>query len=177
MGLWALHQNIGNTYLQCSELDAASVEFQKALDYFNQANVRDLLPELYGQFAELGLRRNDLDAADREGERSIELARELTMPREEGHNLRVMGEISMARGDFGRAEEYLLSSYTILREADDDYESARTQLTLSQLYLIQNKHEEGLKILDQCTATFERLQASLDLMTVQSVVRARFEQK
>ena len=174
--LWvfgALHQNIGNTLLQRSDLDAASVELQQALDYFNQANVRDLLPELYGQFAELYWRRNELDAADREGRRSIELARELTMPREEGHNLRIMGEIALSRGEIGQAEEYLQSSYVILREADDEYECARTQLTLSQLYLLQNKYEDGLKILDQCSAIFERLQAGLDLMTVQSV-RARF---
>jgi class 3 adenylate cyclase/tetratricopeptide (TPR) repeat protein len=172
----ALHQNIGNTFLQRSELDQASVELQKAFDYFNQANVRDLLPELYGQFAELHLRKNDLDAAEHEGQRSIELARELTMPREEGHNLRILGEIAMARGDLSQAEEYLLSSYSILRQADDEYESARTQLTLSQLYLLQNKVEEGSKILDQCSAIFERLQASLDLMTVESV-RARFQDK
>jgi tetratricopeptide (TPR) repeat protein len=172
----ALHQNIGNTFLQRSELDEASMELQRALDYFNQANVRDLLPELYGQFAELHLRRDELDAAEREGQRSIELARELTMPREEGHNLRILGEIALSRGDLSRAEEYLQSSYNILREADDEYECARTQLTLSQLYLLQNKNQEGLKILDQCTAIFERLQASLDLMTVKSV-RALFQDK
>ena len=101
--LWvfgALHQNIGNTLLQRSELDAASAELQRALDYFNQANVRDLLPELYGQFAELHWRHNDLDAAQRDGLRSLEFARELTMPREEGHNLRIMGEIALTqRGD------------------------------------------------------------------------------
>jgi tetratricopeptide (TPR) repeat protein len=174
--LWvfgALHQNIGNTYLQRSELEAASVELQKALTYFNQANVRDLLPELYGQFAELHLRQNDPDAAEMDGQRSIELARELTMPREEGHNLRIMAEIALARGDLGRAEEYLQSSYTILREADDEYESARTQLTLAQLYLAQTKFEDGLKMLDLCSAVFARLQASLDLRTAESL-RVRF---
>jgi predicted negative regulator of RcsB-dependent stress response len=95
------------------------------------------------------------------------------MPREEGHNLRIMGEIALSRGDTGRAEELLQSSYTVLREADDEYECARTQLTLSRLYLAQNKFEEGLKMLDQCTVIFERLQAGLDLLTVKSV-RARF---
>jgi hypothetical protein len=122
------------------------------------------------------LRRNDLVAAERDGQYSIELAHEFTMPREEGHNLRIMGEIALSRGDMGRAEEHLRSSYNILREADDEYECARTQLTLSQLYLLQNKAEEGWKLLDQCTAIFERLQASLDLRTVQSV-RARFQDK
>jgi tetratricopeptide (TPR) repeat protein len=164
--LWvfgALHQNIGNTLLQRSELDAASLELQQALGFFNQAKVRDLLPELYGQFAELHLKQKDLDAAERDGQQSLELARELTMPREEGHNLRIMGEIALARGDVARAEEYLQSSYTILNEADDEYECGRTQLTLAELYLLQKKYEEGLKLLAQCSTIFERLQASLDL--------------
>lgn len=174
--LWvfgALHQNIGNTLLQRSELEAASLELQRALSYFNQAKVRDLLPELYGQFAELHLKQNDLDAAERAGQQSIELARELTMPREEGHNLRIMGEIALARGDLTRAEEYLQSSYTMLSEADDDYECGRTQLILAQLYLLQKKYEDGLKLLAQCSAIFERLQASLDLARAHSL-RARY---
>lgn len=174
--LWvfgALHQNIGNTLLQRSEWDAASLELQRALDFFNQAKVRDLLPELYGQFAELHLRQNDLDAAERDGQRSLELARELTMPREEGHNLRIMGEIALARGDVARAEEYLQSSYTILNEADDEYECGRTQLVLAELYLLQKKYEDGLKLLTQCSAIFERLQASLDLAKAQAL-RARY---
>lgn len=169
----ALHQNIGNTLLQRGELDAAALELQRAQDYFHQAQVRDLLPELYGQFAELHFRQNDLDAAERDGQRSIELARELTMPREEGHNLRIMAEIALARGDSARAEEYLQSSYAVLSEADDEYECGRTQLILSELYLLQNKPQEALKFLDQCSAIFERLEASLDLAKAQSL-RQRF---
>lgn len=169
----ALHQNIGNTLLQRAELDEAEAELKLALDYFERAHVRDLLPELYGQFAELNLRRIDLDAAERDGQRSIELARELTMPREEGHNLRIMGEIAMARGQLSRAEEYLRSSYSVLREADDEYECARTQLAQAQYYLSQENLEAGWKSLEQCDAIFERLQASLDLQTVKAI-RTRF---
>jgi adenylate cyclase len=169
----ALHQNMGNTLLLGGDLDAAEDELRQAQAYFDQAQVRDLLPELYGQFAELHFRRGDLDAAEREGQHAIELARQLSMPREEGHNLRVMGEVALARGDLGLAGEYLQSSYTLLREADDEYECARTQLMLSQLYLAESKYEQGLRALDQCTGIFERLQAGLDLQTVQSV-RERF---
>jgi tetratricopeptide (TPR) repeat protein len=174
--LWVftwLHLNMGNALIQSNELDRAAAELQQALEYFDQTQAKDVLPELYGLFAELHLRRNDLDAAEREGQRSIELARELTMPREEGHNLRILGEIALSRGDLSRAEEYLQASYTLLREADDEYESARTQLTQSQLYLTQNRIEDGLKMLDQCSEIFARLQASLDLRTAESL-RARF---
>lgn len=174
--LWVLswlHLNIGNTRLQRNEFDAAAIELQKALDYFEQTQAKDILPELYGLFAELHLKQSDLDAAERDGQRSIEVARELTMPREEGHNLRIMGEIALARGDIAGAEEYLQSSYAILSEADDEYECGRTQLILSELHLLQNQFEEGLKFLNQCSAIFERLQASLDLARVQ-FLRTRY---
>jgi predicted ATPase len=168
-----LHLNMGNTLLQRNELDSAAMELQQALDYVDRTQARDILPELYGLFAELHWRQNDLEAAERHGLRSIEVAQELTMPREEGHNLRIMGEIALTRGELPRAQEYLQSSLQILREADDDYECARTQLALSQLLLAQHKYEDGLKTLDQCSEIFERLQASFDLRRVKSI-RERF---
>jgi ATP/maltotriose-dependent transcriptional regulator MalT len=174
--LWvfgALHLNIGNVLIQRSELDAAEVELQRSLAYLDQAKIRDLLPELYGLFAELRLKQNDLAAAERDGQQSLDLAREMTAPREEGHNLRIMGEIALARGQVDKAEKYMQDSLALLMQADDEYESARTQLALAEVCLVQRKHSEGLALLDQCRSTFERLQASLDLVTVQTV-RAGF---
>jgi tetratricopeptide (TPR) repeat protein len=95
------------------------------------------------------------------------------MPREEGHSLRILGEIALKRGDALHADEYLQSSYRILREADDEYDCARTQLILSELYLAQNKYEDGLRLLDQCESIFERLEARLDLEMV-VLLRSRF---
>jgi predicted ATPase len=174
--LWvfgALHLNMGNVMIQRAELGAADSELQRALAYFDQAQVRDLLPELYGLFAELHWKQNDLVAAEQDGLQSIELARELAMPREEGHNLRIMGEIALSQQQIDKAEKYLQESFALLSQADDEYESARTQLTLAQLYLAQQKFDEGLTLLDQCQSTFERLQANLDLVSVQAV-RAHF---
>jgi flagellin-specific chaperone FliS len=64
-------------------------------------------------------------------------------------------------------------SYDILNQANDEYESARTQLALAQVSLVQQEYGQGLDLLDRCTATFERLQAELDLATARAV-RARF---
>ena len=174
--LWvfgALHLNMGNVLIQKSELDAAETELQHSLEFFDQAKIRDLLPELYGLFAELRLKQNDLVAAERDGQQSLDLARELAAPREEGHNLRIMGEIALAQGQVDSAEKYMQDSLTLLIQADDEYENARTQLALAQVYLAQQKYAEGMNLLDQCRVTFERLQASLDLVTVQTV-RAAF---
>jgi tetratricopeptide (TPR) repeat protein len=174
--LWvfgALHLNMGNVLIQKNELDAAETELQRSLDYLNQAQVRDLLPELYGLFAELHWKQNNLIVAEQDGLRSIDLARELAMPREEGHNLRIMGEIALTQQQIDKAEKYLRDSFSLLTQADDEYESARTQLTLAQLYLVQQRFDEGLTLLNQCTSTFERLQANLDLVTAQAA-RAHF---
>jgi predicted ATPase/class 3 adenylate cyclase len=174
--LWVfawLHLNMGNALIHRNDLDAAALELQQALDYFERTQARDILPELYGLFAELHWRQNDLEAAERDGERSIEVARELTMPREEGHNLRIMGEIALSQKQIERADQFLQSSYAVLKEAGDEYETAKTQLAMSQLYLVQNKLDEGQSLLEQCSTTFERLQASLDIATVESL-RASF---
>jgi adenylate cyclase len=174
--LWvfgALHLNMGNVLIQKSELDAAEAELQRSLELFDQAKIRDLLPELYGLFAELRLKQNDLAAAERDGQQSLDLAREMAAPREEGHNLRIMGEIALTQQKIDQAEKYMQDSLTLLTQADDEYESARTQLALAQVNLVQQKYAEGINLLDQCRSTFERLQASLDLVTVQTV-RADF---
>ncbi len=174
--LWvfgALHLNIGNVLIQKFELDAAEAELQRSLAYLDQAKIRDLLPELYGLFAELHLKQNDLAAAERDGQQSIDLAREMAMPREEGHNLRIMGEVALMQLKIGQAEKYLQESFALLAQADDEYESARTQLAIAQLCLVQQKIDEGLSLLDKCASTFERLQANLDLAFVQKV-RAGF---
>jgi len=168
--LGALHLNIGSTLIQRMELDAAAIELQRALDYFEQGQVRDLLPELYGLFAELRWRQNDLDSADDYGQRSLALARELETPREEGHNLRIIGEIALARQQIDEAERYFQASYTLLHEAGDDYESARTQLALARLYMVTDRAELARSGLAEAAEIFSRLGAQLDLPEAQRLI-------
>ncbi len=171
--LWvfgALHLNIGNTLIHRKDLNGAAEELQLALAYFDQARIRDLLPELYGLFAELSWRQHDLTEAERYGQQSLELARELEMPREEGHNLRIMGEIALARGNLDQAQTYLAQSYQLLSEAGDEYESAKTQLSFAQLHIRQNQPASAQKALMACKVIFERLEAQLDLQQVNQLL-------
>ena len=165
--LGALHLNIGNTLIQRAELDAAAIELQRALDYFEQGQVRDLLPELYGLFAELHLRQNDLDSAEDYGQRSLELARELETPREEGYTLRIVGEIELARARLPEAERYFQASYMLLSKAGDNYERARTQLALVRLYAATDRAELARSGVAQAAEVFTRLGAQLDLPEAQ----------
>ncbi|MGB3716098.1 MAG: tetratricopeptide repeat protein [Candidatus Promineifilaceae bacterium] len=167
--LGALHLNVGSTHIRRRELEAADSELKLAQDYFEQTQLRDLMPELYGLFAELALARGDIDQADSIGKRSIELAREMEFTHEEGHNLRIMGEIALARNDYEVAASHLESSYAILDEAGDQYESAKTQLSLAQLYVDQGRDDLADSILSDCADTFLRLDAQMDLDKTQEL--------
>lgn len=167
--LGALHLNMGHAYLEMRQLDKAGSALKLAQAYFEQVKLRDLLPELYGLLAELALLRGELDAAATQGQQSVTLARELSMPREEGYNLRVLGEIARANGQWDEAERLFLDSYTTLHQAGDEYESGRTQLALAQLYVAQQRYEPVTALLDACEAIFERLEAQRDLAAAQGI--------
>ena len=167
--LWvfgALHLNLGQTYLRQRTLNEAETALQMAQAYFEQAQLRDLLPELYGLFAELYWRQNDLPEAELYVQRAVALARELAMPREEGHNLRIAGEILRARQQPSEAEATFQQSYAVLVQAGDRYEGAKTQLALAQFYVDYGRIPEAQQALQQCEPIFTQLEAELDLQQV-----------
>jgi len=165
----ALHMNIGHTQVRRGELDEALVKLREAEACFERSQVRDLLPELYGLFAEALFLKGDPAGAKSFGERSLELARELEMPREEGHNLRILGEIARAEKRFEEARGYFKVSYEILAGAGDEYESARVQLSFARLYLERGEPQGALQALAQCEPVFARLEARLDLAEAREI--------
>ena len=167
--LGALHMNMGHTYIRLRLLDRAATELQMAQVYFERTQLRDLLPELFGLLAEVMWLQGDLITAERHGQHSIDLARELSMPREEGYNLRILGEIARAREQFEVAEQFFLESYGTLHRAGDEYEEGRTQLSLAQLYAAQQQKERAGMALELCVGVFERLDAQLDLAAAHTI--------
>ena len=167
--LWvfgALHLNRGHTVLRQGDLNQAETALQMAQAYFEQAQLRELLPELYGLFAELYWRQNDMTKAESYGHQGIELARELEMPREEGHNLRIMGEILRTQRQLDEAQNYFEQSYGLLIEAGDLYESAKTQFALARLHGENGRIPEAQQALDHCAPIFTQLEAQFDLQQV-----------
>jgi tetratricopeptide (TPR) repeat protein len=164
--LWvfgALHMNIANARIHRRELDQATEELTLAKENFEQAQLRELLPELYGLFAEVALLLKNLDEALAHGLLSLDLARELQMPREEGHNLRILGEIALAQHHYGRAEQYFKESSDILEGASDEYERAKVKLSLAELYAKEDKRIQAMTLIQESEEVFERLSAALDL--------------
>jgi tetratricopeptide (TPR) repeat protein len=167
--LGALHMNLGATFISRGEVEAAYAHLRTSQEYFQRARARDFLPELHRHFAEAALRAGDLPQAEVEGRQALSLARELALRGEEGNSLRVLGEIAMAHGQFNLAGEYLGQSVSILGAVGDEYEQARSQLSMARLYHTQKDSAAERAALDQCMPTFERLGAALDLSTARAL--------
>ncbi len=155
--LGALHMNTGHAHLRLQELSKADERLSTAQAYFEQVQQRDLLPELYGLMAETDWLQGKLDTAQSHGQRSLELAREMKMPREAGHTLRILGEIVRAEGQAEQAHAYFAEGYRTLAEAGDDYESAKVRLAQARLYAAQGQREPALQALAECEPVFIRL--------------------
>ncbi len=167
--LGVLHMNLGHTYVRRGEVIAARQHLETSQDYFNQAQAKDFLPEMHRYFAEINLLTNDLAQAAEHGRTALTLSREMAMRSEEGNSLRIMGKVTIAQGDYDQAEKYLIESAAILEEVADEYEWARSQLLLAQLYHTQGKSALIKPLLDKSAEVFKRLEASLDLTAVQKL--------
>jgi class 3 adenylate cyclase/predicted ATPase len=160
--LGVFQMNLGATFIRQGEIETARQHLSAGQEYFEQAQVRDFLPEMHRYFAEAALQANELAEAEAQGQKALGLAQELSMRGEEGMSLRVLGEIDVAQGQLDQAESHLSESVSLLEEVADEYEGARSQLSLAKVYASQEKREAVLSLLEQCVATFERLDAKLD---------------
>ena len=161
--------NLGATFIRRGEIDAARLRLCTSQDYFEQAQARDFLSEMYRRFAETALLAGELAEAEAYGQQALSLARELEMRGEEGCALRVLGEIATAQERFDRAEEQFSESLSILEEVGDTYEGACTRLSLARVHTSQEKLEEGLATLDRCIQVFQRLGVTLDLAAARAL--------
>ena len=165
----ALHVNLGHTYIRRGEVESAYPHLRTAEAYFEQAQARDWLAEMYRHFAEAALFLRDLDQAQQQGERALELARELSMRNEEGNNLRLLARVAIARGQLERAGQLVDESITILEQVQDHYEWARSLLAQAELAYQRGDLAQCGHSLDRCGPVFERLGATLELERMQRV--------
>lgn len=154
-----LHMNLGAALIQQPDLRAATGYLHAANAYFEQANSKDFLPELYRHFAVAALVDGDYDEAGKQANQALRLARELSMRGEEGSSLRTLGEISIGRGDVSAAELLLSEGLAILEDVQYEYEAARTRFWLSAVLDTQGKHELAADMRRQAIAVFDRISA------------------
>jgi predicted ATPase/class 3 adenylate cyclase len=172
--LGVFHMNLGATFVRRGEIDAARDHLQQAETLFAEAQAQNFLPELHRHFGAVALHAEEPAEAAAHGRQALELARQLTMRAEEGGALRVLGEADAAQGDVDAAAERLLESVSILEEVGDEYERARSQLSLAQLCVANGKPEAGNESLAAAIATFERLGAEMDLRAARELREHQF---
>lgn len=164
--LWvmgALHLNLGATHTKRGELERAFEHLETSRTLFDQAQVRDLLPEMHRRLAEAHLVQGDSVKAEEEIQLSLSLAEELSMAGERGHALRIIGRIAVYCGELDKAEDALLQAAVILEETSDEYGLAQARLALAQLYYTQERYEKGLDQLALSEPLLESLGATNDL--------------
>jgi class 3 adenylate cyclase/tetratricopeptide (TPR) repeat protein len=167
--LGVFHMNLGATLARRGEINAAVQHLQRSETLFEESQAQNFLPELHRHFATVALIAGEPDKAKRHIQQALQLARKLTMRAEEGAALRVLGEVNTAQGAFDAAAEQLLQSVAVLEEVGDEYERARSQLSLAQSYVSKGEPQAGLEHLEACIATFDRLGAEMDLETARAL--------
>ncbi|MBN2392347.1 MAG: tetratricopeptide repeat protein [Anaerolineae bacterium] len=161
--LGALHMNLGHVFIRRGETDKACRELHTAQEHFEQAQARDFLPELYCHYAEAYFAVDDLDTAEGQARRALDLSRELERRGEEGYGLRILALVVNAQGHPEDAETRLKQSLEILDAIGDHYQKAQTQLALAQFYAQQNDSLNAREVLEQCVPVFQRLGVARDL--------------
>jgi tetratricopeptide (TPR) repeat protein len=159
----ALHVNLGHTFIRRGEPEAAQEHLQMAERFFEQTQARDWLPEMYRHSAEVALLLGDLDKASAQATRALDTARELSMRNEEGNSLRVLADVAIAQDRVDRAARLLEKSVSILHEAQDEYEWARSVLAQAQLALARGAKAACAEMLERIEAVFGRLGARLEM--------------
>jgi predicted ATPase/class 3 adenylate cyclase len=171
--LWVvggLHLNLGATYIRRREIPVAFDHLNKSRELFEEAQVRDLLPEMHRRMAEAYIAQNEYEAAMREAEESISQATELAMTAEQGHALRVRGVINATREQYVAAENDFSEAINLLKQVGDDYGLALTQLELARLYFQWDEFGRCHTLVDEILPTFERLGASIEVESARSLI-------
>ncbi|MCP4361847.1 MAG: tetratricopeptide repeat protein [Chloroflexi bacterium] len=170
--LGALRNNLGAAFVRQGNAQIALNNLAAARDYFEQAEARDFLPELYRHLAEAALLTDDLVSAVTHAEEAVRLAREFSMRSEEGCGLRALGDVALAQEEVVLAETYFAASVEILQEVADEYELARSRFSLARAYAAAGQPEAAQEMLTNCLEVFRRLDTRLDVTAVRHLQQA-----
>lgn len=163
--LWVtgvLHLNLGATHIRRSELPIAFAHLSDSQRLFEQAQGRDMLPELHRRLAEAYLAQREFDQAREQAASSLSIAEELAAPGEQGMTWQVIGAIQAAEGHVSEAEASFEKAIALLRDVGNDYGLACSQLSLAQLH-DGRQTERRDTLLRECLPTFERLGAMMEM--------------
>jgi class 3 adenylate cyclase/predicted ATPase len=160
--LGVLHNNLGAVYIRRGEWDIARQQLRLSRSHFEEAQARDILPELLRHEAEIALAQGEAAAASLDARHSLELAQELGLRSEAAMAQRVLGEIALAQNDLTSALDLLQDSAAILDELGETYQAARTRLLLGKVCLARGQIVAARKEIERCLPIFEQLEIGPD---------------
>jgi tetratricopeptide (TPR) repeat protein len=137
-----------------------------------ELGARSYSPIVHRHQASSYLALEDLETAEEFALRSLTIARELSMVRDEGAALRVLGEIFRAKGSLTQSVEYLEQSLVIFREAEIQYEEARVLFELARVWGVDGKADLIREALSTAAEIFTSLGAKHDLQKTEELLES-----
>jgi tetratricopeptide (TPR) repeat protein len=174
VGLVFCRSNLGDLHLRRGDLAAAANALAEAERLALETDTKYLLPEISRRWAEVHLAEGHPQEAQAQIERSLKLAREIELVPEEGMSLRVLAQVLLDNDQPEAAVEAFAQSLSLL-EAKDPYEAARTRLEWGRALISEpeapgSSTRQGITLLQEARATFERLGAQHDLAAVDELL-------
>jgi tetratricopeptide (TPR) repeat protein len=124
---------LGAARVEMGEVTQGRADLLDAKERFSELGSTFYLPDLYRYLASAELAVGDLEAAEQAAGKSLEYARAGEARHQEAATLRVLAEISLARGEAEAARALLEISRQTLRELGDMLELERTEAAIRRL--------------------------------------------
>jgi tetratricopeptide (TPR) repeat protein len=159
--------DLADLHLHQGKPESAAPLLTEAEHLALEKNTRYQLPEIYRLWAKVQLAGGQSQAMLEYAERSVNLARDLQMPLEEGASLRTLGQGLLASERHQAALAAFEESLVLL--ANDPYQAARTKMQWG-LALNPGESEQGMSLLREARATFEALGAQRDLTEADDIL-------
>ena len=160
-------EGLGDLYADRDQLNEARAEYETALAMTDQfAPDSDLTVELVRRLGDCQLRMGEVDAARRNGERGLAIARRLGDRIEEACSLRLLGLVAAEAGEFPAAQERLGEASRILLAIGKRYELARLNMGAGLAWRRRARKGKSRAILDESVGYLRRAVAAYESLAL-----------
>ncbi len=136
----------------------AMKNFQRSLDIFSELGDRYEVAHLNGWVGRVALER-DIDSARVYIDRARELLENIDDPLTNAEVKKALGLYHLRRASYANAKRLLQESENLLRMLHREFEHARLELAMAQLYLAMGKRAQADRRLEHARSVFEALGA------------------
>lgn len=138
------------------EGSAALRLIKQAWELANKLNAQTHLAEIQNCWAEIELQNGRLTAADAHVRKALDTAQTIGIREQEGISYRILGELTLARGQLREAKAALKQSLAAL-PTQMPYELARAKAVWGQILQLDGNQAQGNLLLQEAKAIFQTL--------------------